>query len=345
MHKLLKAVYRFALKADNPYNEDIANLLNNNINIMYDLIVIGLGPAGMTAGIFAARREMKTLVIGKELGGQLVWASEIENYPGAPSISSFDLVEKMRKQTVEAGAEIKIDDVKRIEKQEDGSFLVHTSKDVHQTSAIIVCLGLSPRRLAIPGEVELSGKGVSYCANCDGPFYKNKKVAVVGGGNSALDAAEVLSKIASEVYLIHRNDHFRGFETLVSDVKKKDNVKILLESEVKEIKGSDKAESIMVESKNKEGLEEIHLDGVFVEIGRIASTDLIAEFVDRSENNQVFINEMGETRTPGLFAAGDVTTCEIKQITVAAGQATIASMTAYKYLQAKTGKKFIDRRY
>lgn len=312
---------------------------------MYDLIVIGLGPAGMTAGIFAARREMKTLVIGKELGGQLVWASEIENYPGTPKISSFELVESMRAQTIDAGAEIKTDEVKKIEKEEDGSFMVYTNKDSFRAGAIILCLGLSPRRLAIPGEIEFSTKGVSYCANCDGPFYKNKKVAVIGGGNSALDAAEVLSKIASEVYLIHRNDHFRGFETLVKEVEKKDNVKILLNSQVREIKGDSKASSIMVENTDKNETEEIMLDGVFVEIGRIASTDLVAEFAERSDNNQILITEKGETKTAGIFAAGDVTTCEIKQITVATGQATIAAMSAYKYLQTKTGKKFIDRRY
>lgn len=312
---------------------------------MYDLIVIGLGPAGMTAGIFAARREMKTLVIGKEMGGQLVWASEIENYPGAPKISSFDLIEKMRSQTIDAGAEIKIEEIKKIEKREDGSFIVYTSKDYFEASAIMVCLGLSPRRLAIPGEIEFSTKGVSYCANCDGPFYKNKKVAVIGGGNSALDAAEVLSKIASDVYLIHRNDHFKGFETLVKDVEEKENIKIFLESEIIEIKGDSKVKSIIVARKNKQETEEIEVDGVFVEVGRIASTDLMADFVERSEKNQIVINEKGETKTPGIFAAGDVTTCEIKQITVATGQATIAAMTAYKYLQTKTGKQFIDRKY
>lgn len=312
---------------------------------MYDLIIIGAGPAGMTAGLYSARREMKTLVLGKELGGQLVWASEIENYPGTPKISSFDLIENMRSQTIEAGAEIKIDEVKRIERLEDDSFIVYTTKESFKASAIMVCLGLSPRRLAIPGEIEYSTKGVSYCANCDGPFYKNKKVAVIGGGNSALDAAEVLSKISSEVYLIHRNDHFKGFENLVSDVEGKDNVKIFLESEVEEIKGDSKVKSIIVKNKKTGESLEIELDGVFIEVGRIASTDLMAEFVERSEKNQIIINQKGETKTPGIFAAGDVTSCDIKQITVATGQATIAAMTAYKYLQTKTGKKFVDRKY
>jgi len=202
---------------------------------MYDLIVIGLGPAGMTAGIYAARREMKTLVIGKELGGQLVWASEIENYPGTPKIPSFELIEKMQQQTIDAGAEIKVDEVKRVEKKADGNFTVSTGREVFEASAVIICLGLAPKRLAIPGEIELSGKGVSYCATCDGPFYKGKKVVVVGGGNSALDAAEVLSKIASEVYLVHRGSEFKGFESLVKDVQERKNIKIILNSEIRKL--------------------------------------------------------------------------------------------------------------
>ncbi len=312
---------------------------------MYDLIVIGLGPAGMTAGIFSARREMKTLVIGKEIGGQLIWASEIENYPGTPKINSFDLVEKMRQQTVDAGAEIKLAEVQKIEKKDNGNFLVFTSRESYEASAVMICLGLSPKRLAISGEIELSGKGVSYCANCDGPFYKGKKVAVVGGGNSALDAAEVLSKIASDVYFIHREASFNGFESLIKDVQEKKNVNILLNSEVKEIEGESKVERIKVFNKINEEIQEIEVDGVFIEIGRIASTDLLADFVERNEKNQIIINEKGETKTPGMFAAGDVTTCEIKQITVATGQATIAALSVYQYLQRTTGKTFVDRRY
>jgi len=312
---------------------------------MYDLIVIGLGPAGMTAGIFAARREMKTLVIGKELGGQLIWASEIENYPGTPKISSFDLIEKMRLQTIESGAEIKIDEVKKIEKTKEGNFIVFTLREKFEASAVIIALGLSPKRLAIPGELEFSGKGVSYCANCDGPFYKGRKVVVVGGGNSALDAAEVLSKMASEVYLIHRNKEFRGFESLVKDVYDRENIKILLNSELKEIIGDDKVTKIRVANNLDGSSEELDIDGVFIEVGRIASTDLVSEFVERNEKNQIIINNQGETKTQGIFAAGDVTSCETKQITVATGQATIAALSAYKYLQLTTGKKFVDRKY
>jgi len=337
----------FAKKLKKTYNIVIIikNKANNKINFMYDLIVIGLGPAGMTAGIYAARREMKTLVIGKELGGQLVWASEIENYPGTPKIPSFELIEKMQQQTIDAGAEIKVDEVKRVEKKADGNFTVSTGREVFEASAVIICLGLAPKRLAIPGEIELSGKGVSYCATCDGPFYKGKKVVVVGGGNSALDAAEVLSKIASEVYLVHRGSEFKGFESLVKDVQERKNIKIILNSEITEIIGENKVEKVRIINKLSQEIDEVDLDGVFIEVGRIASTDLVSGLVERSEKNQIIINHDGETKTPRIFAAGDVTSSEIKQITVATGQATIAALGVYKYLQMTTGKTFVDRKY
>ncbi|MCX6797697.1 MAG: FAD-dependent oxidoreductase [Candidatus Falkowbacteria bacterium] len=306
-----------------------------NLLFMYDLIIIGSGPAGMTASIFATRREMKTLIIGKELGGQMIWANEIENYPGFGLISSFELINKIKDQVLSFGAELKNDEVQKIERQADSSFVVYTIKERFIARTIIVALGLSPRRLAVPGEIELNGHGVSYCANCDGPFYKNKTVAVIGGGNSALDAAEVLSKIATQVYLIHRNNKLKAFEILVQEVKNRSNIEMLLNYDMKEIVGQTKVEKIVVTNKLEGKDKEIILDGVFIEIGRIASTDLVADFVDRTEGQQIIINNRGETKTPGLFAAGDVTDCEFKQIPVAMGQGTIAALSAYQYLQTK----------
>jgi thioredoxin-disulfide reductase len=312
---------------------------------MYDLIIIGSGPAGMTAGIYAARREMKVLIIGKEVGGQMVWANEIENYPGFEKISAFDLINKFKQQTLSFGVEMKDDEVKQIEKTSNGNFLLHTNRETFETKTVIVAMGLSPRRLAVKGEVEFNGRGVSYCANCDGPFFKNKKVAVIGAGNSALDAAEVLSKIASQVYLIQHNDKFKAFDALVAEVQDRQNIEIILNADVASIEGKDKVERIkIVDVKNKEE-KEIELDGVFIEVGRIASTDLVGEFVDRNEKHQIIVNSKTETKTPGLFAAGDVTDCEFKQITIATGQATIAALGAYQYLQLKSGKEFVAKNY
>jgi alkyl hydroperoxide reductase subunit F len=305
---------------------------------MYDLIIIGSGPAGMTAAIYASRREMKTLVIGKELGGQVVWASEIENYPGFKSISNYELISKMSEQVKSLGVEIQTNEVQKIEKNEDGTFTLFTSKEQLQTKTVLIAMGLSPRRLAIPGEQEFSGKGVTYCANCDGPFYKGKTVAVIGGGNAALDAAEVMSKIANQVYLVHRNENFKAFDVLVNEVKSKPNIKMVLNTDIKEILGTSKVEKIKVLNSQTQEEKEIAVDGVFVEVGRIASTDLIAEFAERDERNQVLVDEKFMTKTPGLFAAGDVVHGEFKQITIACGQATVAALAAYQFLQLKSGK-------
>ena len=304
--------------------------------MIYDTIIIGAGPAGFTAAIFATRREMKTLIISREIGGQVVWASEIENYPGYRTIKNYEFIEKIKDQAISFGAELKEAEVKTIEKLADGNFTVATNKEEFVTKSIILAIGLSPRRLAVPGEIEFSGKGVSYCANCDGPLYRGKTVAVVGGGNAAFDAAEVLSKIASKVYLLHRNKEFKAFDLLVSDVTNRENIEILKDIKIKEITGENKVEKISYIDNDSNEEKSITVDGVFIEIGRIAHTDLVTDFVDRDEKMQLMVNSRMETKTPGIFAAGDVTNgSEFKQITVAEGQATIAALAAYQYLQSK----------
>lgn len=312
---------------------------------MYDLIIVGSGPAGMTAGIYAARREMKTLIIGREVGGQMVWANEIENYPGFSKIASFELIDKIKQQTVDLGVEMKDDEVKEIKTTVEGNFLLYTSREVFEAKTVIMAIGLSPRRLVVPGEIEFNGKGVSYCANCDGPLYRNKVVAIIGGGNSALDAAEMMSKIAKQVILIHRSENFKAFETLLDEVKSRENIEIMLDSEVKDITGTDKVEKIKVLNTKAKEEKEMSVDGVFVEVGRIASTDLVGHLTERDEKHQIITSIKGETKTPGLFAAGDVTNCEFKQITVAMGQATVAALSAYQYLQLKKGVTVVVKNY
>jgi len=305
---------------------------------MFDVIIIGGGPAGLTAAIYAARREMKTFVVAKEVGGQVVWASEIENYPGFKSIKNFELIRRMREQVEGLGVKIIIDEIVKLE--HDGeNFAVHTNKEKFEARSVILALGLSPRRLAIPGEGEFNGRGVSYCANCDGPLYRGKTVAVVGGGNSAVDAAEFLSKIAAKVYLIHRRDEFRAFESLVEEAKNRENIEVLTDSEVKEIFGEKKVEKIKVKNGRTGEEREIALDGVFVEIGRIALTDLAKDLVKRDQRGQILVDEKCRTSAEGIFAAGDTTQVEFKQITIACGQGTIAALSAYQYLQLKKGGK------
>jgi len=302
---------------------------------MYDVIIIGAGPAGFTSAIYASRREMKTLLIGKELGGQIMWASEIENYPGFLSISSFDLIYKLQEHVKKNNVEIKIEDVVKINKLDDSSFEIITNKEKYYSKTVILALGLTPRKLNVKGETEFLGKGVTYCANCDGPFYRNKVVAVVGGGNSAVDAAEVLSKIAKKVYLINRTKNFKAFESLVNKAKNTKNIEFLVNAEIIEIKGQNKVETIDVKFKDKDLIKIIELDGVFIEVGRIAKSDFLADLIKKDERNQIIVDEYCSTSIKGIFAAGDITQVPFKQITIATGQAAIAALSAYQFLQMK----------
>jgi alkyl hydroperoxide reductase subunit F len=308
---------------------------------MYDIIIIGAGPAGMTAAIYAARREMKTLVIGKEIGGQMIWASEIENYPAFESIKAFELVSRMQQQVKSLSVEIKteaVSAVKPVKNGHDDYFIIETAAGSYKARTVVIAAGLVPKRLEVAGEIEFSGKGVSYCANCDGPFFKNRAVAVIGGGNSALDAAEVLSKIASKVFLVHRNNDFRGFESLIQAVKERENIQIMLEKEVVGIKGESMVGSLAVKDVSSGSLTEIPVNGVFVEIGRMADTDIFKDLVERDERGQIIVDETMRTSMPGVFAAGDVTDkAKFKQITIAMGQATTAALCAYQHLQLKQG--------
>lgn len=307
--------------------------------MIYDVIIIGAGPAGFTAGIYAARREMKALIIGKESGGQLIWAADIENYPGFSQIHNTDLIKKMEEHVKGLGVEIKNAEINRIEKKEDGTFVLYSNRDKYEAKTVIMAIGLTPRRLAIPGEEELSGKGVSYCANCDGPIFRNKIIAVVGGGNAAMDAAEIMSKIAKKVYLIHRQEEFRAFAASLEEATARGNVEFILNSEVKEIIGSEgKVEKLKIFNNKTNENSELAVDGIFIEVGRIANTDLIKGLAERNEKMEILVNEKCATTCPGIFAAGDVTQVPFKQITIACGQGTIAALAAYQYIQEKQGK-------
>jgi thioredoxin-disulfide reductase len=306
---------------------------------MYDTIIIGGGMAGLSAALYAKRREMKTLLITKDIGGQILLAGDIENYPGFSLIKGLDFNQKMEEQAKYTGYEIRLETVTKIEPRPAGDFLITSDKGAYETRTVIFSLGLVPRYLEVPGEKELSGHGVSYCANCDGQFFKGKRVIVVGGGNSAVDAAEVMSKIASEVHLVHRQKEFKAFENLVSAVKKRPNVKFYMESKVVKISGDTKVTSATISHNPDGAIQELPVDGVFVEIGHKAQSDLVAGLVKLDVANQVIIDEGCRTSQPGLFAAGDITPVEYKQLSVAAGQGTIAALNAYKYIRHLDNKK------
>jgi len=304
----------------------------------YDVIIVGGGPAGLTAGIYAARRNLKTLIITMTVGGQVLLPEKICNYPGFLNVSGMNFIKRVQKQAEKAGAQIIVDEVKEI-LPHDKEYLVKTQTKEFLAKAIILAFGKKPRKLNVPGEEKFIGKGVSYCATCDAPLFKNKTVAVVGGGNSALDAALLLSKYAKKVYLIHRRDEFRGFESFVDEVRKRNNVEFLLSSIVVEIKGENLVKSILVKDLKTEETREIDVDGVFVEIGYDVDPSFVKDLVKLDEYNQIVVNQKCQTFypdkdeiRPGIFAAGDVTSNIFKQIVVAAGEGAKAALAAYNYL-------------
>jgi thioredoxin reductase (NADPH) len=307
---------------------------------MYDVIIVGAGAAGLTAAIYARRRLLKTLVISLDIGGQTLLTEQIENYPGYLGKSGSNLMKIFEEQARSFGAEILIGYVTRIEKLND-HFKVISNVGEFETKTVIVAGGSIPRKLNVPGEDKFLGRGVSTCVTCDATFAKNKVVAVVGGGNSALEGAEVLSKFANKVYLIHRRDAFRADESTVEKVKKLQNVELVLNSVVIEIRGEKKVESILVKNVKTEEIKEIKVDMVFVEIGREINIDYVKHLVKTDEFNQIIINKACETSCPGIFAAGDVTDIPYKQTVISAGLGAIAALSAYNYIAKKEGKATI----
>lgn len=299
----------------------------------YDFIIIGAGPAGLSAAIYAARRNLSALVIAKEVGGLMVLTHQIENYPGLEDISGYDLMEKMKNQAEKQGVKFSFGEVQRIEK--DGSGFVVSSGNGQKFfgGAVLLSFGLSHRRLSIPGEEKLSGKGVTYCATCDGPLYRNKTVAVIGGGNSALDAALYLADIAKQVYLIHRNDKFRAEPEMLERARKLKNLEVLINTQVSEIKGDNRVAGINVyDSADKAKTRELPVEGVFIEIGYEPNTAWIGDLVKLNSIGEIIVDKTGATSLPGIYAAGDCTDVVYKQIVIAAGEGAKAGLSAYRYL-------------
>jgi len=324
----------------------------------YDVIIVGGSAAGLTAALYAARRELKTLVLTKDIGGQIAITETIKNYPGWEKITGSDLVKILEKQAIESGAEIVIKEVVKIEELKDSGrelFIVKThSEDEHTKNGtklkgeeyagrtVILASGKTPRSLNVPGESKFVGKGVSYCATCDAPLFRNKIVAVVGGGNSAFEAALLLSSVAKKVYIIHRRDEFRAFEKIINDVKQKKNLEFVLSSAIVEIKGSRFVEAAVLENRKTNKRSELKLDGIFVEIGSDVDTDFVKGLVELDETDQIKTNKNAETSHPGIFAAGDVTDTPFKQIIVAAGEGSKAALAAYNYIHEIENKYVID---
>jgi thioredoxin-disulfide reductase len=302
---------------------------------MYDVIIIGGGPAGLTAALYSGRRALKTLVLTRDIGGQASKTFSVENYPGVKNVSGVDLSFTLKEQAENFGAKIQFEEVMSIGIEQDG-FSVKTFHNEYQTKTIILAFGKQPRELNVPGEREFLGKGVSYCATCDAPFFKNKKVVVVGGGNSALNAVTLAAKISTQVYLIHRSE-LSGEQVLIDKIKAAKNVEIMLGEEISEIKGAETVKSIVLKSG-----KEIETDGIIVEIGSIVDLRLVEKLVKLNEKNQIEIDCDQNTSVPGIFAAGDLTDTKYKQIVISAGEGAKAALTCYDYIQRLGGKKGIS---
>jgi thioredoxin reductase (NADPH) len=297
----------------------------------YDVIIVGGACAGTSAAIYAVRRALKTLIISKDVGGQIATTELVENYPGYDTISGLDLATKFKDQAIKFGAEWKFDTAKDL-KQIDGGFEIKTKQRTYTTKAVILAFGKTPRTLDILGEKEFMGKGVVFCATCDGPLFKDRTIAVVGGGNSAFTAAEYMSKLAKKVYLIHRNEEFKAEKVLVDKVKSDPKIEIRLNSKVNKIEGKHLVESIDLENTKDKKIEKLKLDGVFIEIGFKVQADFLEGMVKFDAFGQVIVNEKCETGTPGLYAAGDLTNVVYKQAIISAGQGATAGLAVYEYV-------------
>lgn len=297
---------------------------------MHDLIIIGGGPAGMTAAIYAARKMLDTLLLTKDLGGQMMWTREIENYLGFQYISGPELIGKFEEHVKRYPANIFYEEVTRLERSTDGTFLVHCGDKEYRAKTVIIASGKRPRRLGVPGETEYTGRGVGYCATCDGPLYAGRAVAVVGGGNSALQAAIELAAIASEVYLVVRNK-FKADPVVVEKLQASRKVEVLRGYVARGVYGGDTVEKFVVAA--ADGKErELAVQGVFVEIGLDPNTEFAAGVTDFNRYKEIKVDCRTATGVPGLFAAGDVASGPDKQIIIAAGDGAKAALVAYEYL-------------
>ncbi|MFH0912123.1 MAG: FAD-dependent oxidoreductase [Patescibacteria group bacterium] len=300
----------------------------------YDVIIVGSGPAGLTAALYSSRRALKTLVLGKELGGQAILPACVDNFPGVAKTDGVTLVNNWKTQVVEAGAELRYETVVGIERTEKLFKVKMVSGQEETATAIILALGRTPRKLNVPGEAEFTSKGVAYCATCDAPLFSGKAVAVIGGGNAAVDAALLLAGIASKVYLIHRNRAFKA-EAALLDKLKISPVEIKLDTIVEEIKGEKVVTGIKIKQAANNQSEELSVQGVFVEIGGDANTQAVIGLVKLNNQQEIVIDELNRTSIPGIFAAGDATTVPFKQMVIAAGEGAKSALSAYNYIQTQ----------
>ncbi len=310
---------------------------------MYDLVIIGSGPAGLSAAVYAKRAGLNMIIIEKNpvSGGQIIDTYEVDNYLGIPGVNGFDLGTKFREHADKLGAEFVDGLVTGIECVDQGSdtkapvYKVKTEDAEYETHTVILATGAHHSKLGIPGEEEYIGKGVSYCATCDGAFYRGKVTAVNGGGDVAVEDAIFLARFCSKVYLIHRRDELRATKILQDELFGLDNVEVIWDSVVKEVKGEDKVSHITIENVKNKDLNDIDVDGLFVAIGIHPSTELFADIVKLDDKGYVIANEDGATSAPGIFVAGDSRKKRLRQIVTAVADGANAVTSVQDFLVGK----------
>ena len=299
---------------------------------MYDVLIVGAGTAGMTAGIYVQRAGKKALVWDeKGYGGQIVNTATVENYPGFVNISGTEFTERIHEQAVELGVDFKVEKVKNAKKKGE-VFVVSTGDSQYEVKSVIIATGVKNRELGIPGEEKFKGSGVSFCATCDGNFFKGRDIAIIGGGNTALEDAEVMSGIANKVYLVHRRDEFRGDKLTVKRLSVKDNVEFVLNSKPVEITGGFAVDGLKVENTEDGSQKTLKVDGIFVAVGQTPDNKAFEGLVKLDSAGYVDAGEDCVTSAEGIFVAGDCRTKKVRQLTTAASDGSVAAAGAVEYI-------------
>lgn len=300
---------------------------------IYDMIIIGSGPAGLAAAVYGQRAKLDLIVIEKQMisGGQIINTLEVDNYPGLPGIGGFELGQKFREHAEKLGTTFVTDEVKEVRINGDGTRTVVGAETDYTAKTVVIASGAEHSLLGVPGEKELTGSGVSYCATCDGNFYRNKVTAVVGGGDVALGDALYLARLCQKVYLIHRRDSFRGAKVLEDKVRAAENIELVLDSTVEEIRGEGQVKAILVKNKKSGAESELAIDGLFIAVGIVPESKSFP-FLETDERGYVLADETCETNVPGVYAAGDVRKKQLRQVITAVADGANAVESAVRYL-------------
>lgn len=299
-----------------------------------NVIVVGSGPAGLTAALYAARANLNPLIItGNEIGGQVAISNEVENYPGFPDgTSGPELVQLMQKQAERFGTRTEIDEVKEVDFTQGSPFYLRTNSSEHKAKSVIVCTGATPRRLGIPGEETMIGKGVSFCATCDGFFFRGKDIVVVGGGDSALEEGLFLTRFANSVRIIHRRDQLRAGSTLQRRARENAKISFVWDTVVEEIRGNNAVEAVKLKNVKTDEQSELATDGVFIYIGHIPNSQLFKGQLEMDEASYLVADRYMHTSVPGVFAAGEIQDARFRQVATSVGQGCAAAIECERWL-------------